>query len=70
MDDNKFGTYFEKNAVSISCLINYVENEQNLVKEYRGKSKERIINNYTWEKIASQYDTFFNDIMGADAKRG
>ncbi|MBT8194895.1 MAG: DUF1972 domain-containing protein [Bacteroidia bacterium] len=67
LNEENYGTYFEKSVKEVEKVIEKVETEDYPVQEYRNKSKERIQSEYTWEKIANQYDTFFNDIMGADA---
>lgn len=67
LDENNDRTYFKKSVKELVELIKREEKEKNLVDEYSEKSKEESFTNYTWEEIENQYDTFFNDIMGANA---
>jgi len=55
--------FFNKNEESIKELINHVDPDQPLVQSFRKKSRERIIEKYTWEQIADQYEKLFGDMM-------
>ena len=53
--DKQYGLYFTKNDNSIKELINYLENNLDIVNIYKLKARNRILENYTWEKITDQY---------------
>lgn len=59
----EYGLFFSKKNGSLSELIGLIENDPVCLHEYRKKSRQRIIANYTWEKITSQYDALFRKMM-------
>ena len=63
LDNGKYGILFEKNVNSLVDKINYLEANQNEVEKFRNISRERIIENYTWEKITNQYIDLFNKML-------
>jgi glycosyltransferase involved in cell wall biosynthesis len=44
-------------------MIREIENDPARVAELRRKGPERIRANYTWEKIANQYDALFREVQ-------
>lgn len=62
LKNEDYGMYFTKDTDSLSHLINCIEKDSELLKSYRDKSRNRILENYTWEKIAQQYLDLFEDI--------
>jgi len=58
--DEKHAIYFTKSSGNLAQLINTIEFEQEKLISMREKSRQRIIENYTWEKITDQYLTLFN----------
>jgi glycosyltransferase involved in cell wall biosynthesis len=40
-------------------MIAYIEQNTEVVNVFKSKSRERVLKNYTWEKIANQYYTLF-----------
>ena len=61
LDNEKYGVYFCKNNESLYNLINNIDGNSKLINKYKMKSRQRIIENYTWEKITKQYkDLIFN----------
>ena len=63
VDSGKYGLFFCKNTGDAKNLIEKVENNPEVLLEYRSKSRQRIVENYTWEKIVAQYYTLFNQIL-------
>lgn len=58
--DDLHGIYFSKEYGNLSQKINDIESNTSLLSHYREISRNRIKNNYTWEKIADQYYDLFN----------
>ena len=42
--------------------MTHLEDNYQLVLEYRKKSRNRIIDNYTWDKIVNQYQVLLNSL--------
>jgi len=62
LSNDEFGLYFKKDAGDLKDLINKVEETPSILDHYRSHSRERILNNYRWEKIASQYYELFKNV--------
>ena len=56
------GLFFPRDQKALAQLIRDVESDPALVHELRRKGPERIVANYTWEKIALQYDALFREV--------
>ena len=56
------GLFFPRDKKALAQLIDDVEADPALVHELRRKGPERIVANYTWEKIALQYDVLFREV--------
>lgn len=50
-----YGLYFTKDGGSLACLIDQVEQDPEVLSDMQKKSRNRIIEQYTWEKITNQY---------------
>lgn len=55
----EYGLLFAKDSSSIVRMIAYIEQNTEVVNIFKSKSRERVLKNYTWEKIANQYYTLF-----------
>jgi glycosyltransferase involved in cell wall biosynthesis len=62
LDDT--GLLFPKDAGSLAQLMRRVEADAALVADLRRKGPQRILANYTWEKIATQYGELFEAVVG------
>ncbi|MCK4762712.1 MAG: DUF1972 domain-containing protein [Candidatus Aminicenantes bacterium] len=60
--DGEYGLFFSKSAGSIRDLMREVEKNLALVDDFRAKSRRRIRENYTWEKITDQYIQLFKEL--------
>jgi glycosyltransferase involved in cell wall biosynthesis len=60
---NRYGLLFNKDTDNLKSLIQRVENQKELLTNLRNKSRRRIIENYTWDKITEQYLTLFRNMM-------
>lgn len=57
------GFYFQKNSESVKEIIEKYDDNDQLLDEKRSISRNRITENYTWEKIANQYYTLFSEMI-------
>jgi glycosyltransferase involved in cell wall biosynthesis len=56
------GLFFPRDHEALAQLIRDVEADPALVRELRRKGPERIVANYSWDKIALQYDDLFREV--------
>ena len=61
--DGKHGLFFSKQEDQLTELIGDIDSNVQLLTSFQVISRERIVNNYTWEKIANQYANLFEDMM-------
>ena len=59
LDHDRYGVFFTKEPGSLSGLVARIEAEPEKLASFRQKSRQRIIEHYTWEKITDQYDSLF-----------
>jgi glycosyltransferase involved in cell wall biosynthesis len=62
-DNEKHALYFSKQKDSLRNLINEIEQNYDIILKMRKTSRERIVENYTWEKITQQYISLFNKML-------
>ena len=62
LDDGKYGVFFNKEESSLKNQIEKIEKGEIKVMEYKKKSRDRIKENYTWEKITNQYVDLFESL--------
>jgi glycosyltransferase involved in cell wall biosynthesis len=55
----------------VTAIVNEVEKKDNniLIDKFRSISRNRIIENYTWEKITDQYKNLFIDLTFKKVKK-
>lgn len=63
LNNGEYGYFFTKEKESLKDLINSVDKNQEAINVLSKKSRNRIINNYTWEKITDQYIRLFNSML-------
>lgn len=56
------GIFFPRNVEVLSGMIRGIESDPARVESLRRMGPERIRANYTWEKIADQYDELFREV--------
>ncbi len=56
------GLFFPPDASVLARMLGEIESAPDLVAELRRKGPERIRANYSWEKIAAQYDSLFREV--------
>lgn len=59
------GLCFPRSVAELAALMRRVESDQALVADLRARGPERIRREYTWEKIASQYDQLLREVAAA-----
>ena len=62
LNESEYGLFFTKEEHSLSLLIDHIEGETKKLDQYRMKSRNRILENYTWEKITQQYFDLFTEM--------
>jgi glycosyltransferase involved in cell wall biosynthesis len=60
------GIFFPKDATVLAQQIREIEADEVRADSLRRMGPERIRANYTWEKIASQYDELFREVAARD----
>ena len=63
LDNDNYGFLFKQEEGALTLIIENTEKNTAKLVSYREKSRTRITNNYTWEKIVNQYVDFFDDIL-------
>jgi len=58
----KYGMYFEKNSKAVASLVDFVDDKEDEIEKFRRISRNRISENYTWEKITQQYVDLFSEM--------
>ncbi|HZK77485.1 MAG TPA: glycosyltransferase, partial [Gemmatimonadaceae bacterium] len=56
------GLFFPRDSAVLAQMMRDLEADPARVAELRRMGPERIRTNYTWEKIAAQYDTLFREV--------
>jgi glycosyltransferase involved in cell wall biosynthesis len=59
------GMFFPRDVTTLANMIRQMENDPGRVAELRRMGPERIRANYSWEKIARQYDELFRAVAAA-----
>jgi len=60
--DGKYGFFFSKDAGSLEKLIASMENRKEDLDRMRQKARQRIRENYDWDKITAQYKQLFENV--------
>jgi glycosyltransferase involved in cell wall biosynthesis len=63
-----YGLYFSKAAGSLQQLVEQLEQDDTALLDIKARSRQRITEHYTWEKIAGQYLQLFNNMANRRAK--
>jgi glycosyltransferase involved in cell wall biosynthesis len=63
LDNGDYGLFFAKQKENVSALIKSIDQDDTNVKAFRVKAGERIVDRYTWDKIAEQYENLFKSIV-------
>jgi glycosyltransferase involved in cell wall biosynthesis len=60
--DGDYGIFFQKNKDNLKELIEKAEGYPDLLSVYRSQARERIEENYNWERITQQYLDLFQKL--------
>ena len=63
LQNGQFGLFFKKNEKEVINIINYCENEIQLIKKLRKESVNGIIDKYNWDSITLKYLNIFNGLI-------
>jgi glycosyltransferase involved in cell wall biosynthesis len=69
LNNGENGIFFSKEIGKLTNLIHRIELNPDCLIELRNKAKQRIIDNYTWEKITDQYIHLFEGMMTNKTER-
>jgi glycosyltransferase involved in cell wall biosynthesis len=61
--EGEYGFFFNKEANSFGKLVAAMENQPELLDQFRQKARNRIRENYSWEKIVMQYCQLFKNML-------
>ena len=61
--NGEYGLFFKKNAVSLSLLIQQVEQKNDLMDELRNKSGNGLTEKYNWDHITDAYISILNKLV-------
>jgi glycosyltransferase involved in cell wall biosynthesis len=64
LNDGEYGLYFTKERGNLAALLQVMENSPARIEELRRKSRQRISDQYTWEKITGEYMQLFESLAG------
>ncbi|MFH2107280.1 MAG: glycosyltransferase [Chrysiogenia bacterium] len=60
--DGEYGLFFSKKADNLKEMIAELERREEILAGFRHKARQRIRENYSWEKIADQYRQLFESM--------
>lgn len=63
LQENEYGLYFSKKEEDLSGKIDFADSNEKLLETLKSKSRNRIKENYTWEKITQQYHELFESLI-------
>jgi len=63
LENGKYGLFYTKENNNLKSLIEKVETDKTIVENFKHISRDRIIENYTWEKITEQYIELFKKML-------
>ena len=61
--NEEYGMYFEKKKDALKIIFDQLKLNYTNLDIYREKSRNRIIQNYTWDKISSEYEKLFKSMV-------
>ncbi len=64
LDNGTYGILFDMTPTAITNLINSVELNLTIPEGFRAKARQRIIERFTWERIADQHLELFQKVIG------
>jgi len=62
-DNDKHAIYFTKKLGHLKSIIEEIEKDHSVINSLKAGSRNRIVENYTWEKITNQYINLFQKLI-------
>jgi glycosyltransferase involved in cell wall biosynthesis len=62
LQEGKYGWYFEKNVPSVVNIVEAAENSPNKMKLLREKSRDGLVQKYTWDFVTDEYEAVFKKL--------
>lgn len=62
--DGEYGILYKKDIDDLAEKIKMIDGNNRIAEEFRKKSRSRILDNYTWEKITDEYEQVFRNLAG------
>lgn len=62
LNGDRHGLYFSKDPASVTACIDRLEHDQGHVGELRSRSRDRIAERYTWERIVDEYERLISKL--------
>lgn len=63
LQNEEYGIYFTKGSTNLAQIIDQVEASPQVLIGYKQKSRKRVAQAYTWEKISNQYLELFRKLV-------
>lgn len=63
LQDGEYGRFFQKNAGSVTDIISWAEQHQEMSSLLREKSRDGITEKYEWENVTNQYMWLFEKLV-------
>lgn len=63
LENGKYGIFFCKEKNNLAKQIDEIEAQSDTLQIIKERSRQRIIENYTWEKISNQYQSLFEKVV-------
>jgi glycosyltransferase involved in cell wall biosynthesis len=58
------GVYFDKDPKILAKRMQWTLDNPNDLQEFKKKAMARILDNYSWDKVADKYERLFCDVVG------
>ncbi len=69
LDGGRYGLLWKKDAADLARLMSGLEADPARAEEFRRDAPERIRERFTWEKITSDYEALFGELLQARGKK-
>jgi glycosyltransferase involved in cell wall biosynthesis len=62
LDQGKYGYFFDKDVSALAGAIDRIDHEPGLARVMSDRSRDRIVESYTWERITDQYEQLLSGL--------
>lgn len=63
LNGTEFGVLFEKDVTDLVHKLKYITENSEVPEVYRKKARTRILDRFTWDKIADEYASLFEEVV-------